>query len=503
MKVTFISPYISTDSMGIRIIAALLQRDGHRTKVLFMPDRSDQMRRQHLVDVFIYAPEVLEQVVEHCRGSDLVGITLMTQYFDAASQLTAAIKTNLGIPVIWGGIHPTVRPEECLSHADMVCVGEGEICVPELARRLEAGESLDDIPGIWVRDTEGKIKNNGAAPLVKDLDSLPFPQYNFEDDMLLWYGRLVPFTRETLFRHLHLYFPALSDCREVSYQLISTRGCPYSCTFCGETPLDDLYGKSKYLRRRGIDSILAEIRWALDYIGPFGQICFCDDTFLARPQGEIEEFARRYKQEIGKEFYCLVSPANVIEGKMRVLVDAGLTNIGMGIQSGSDTLLREYNRGSFGNLGQVKRAIEILDGFSDRLTPYYDFIHEYPFETNDDLLQTLDLIASLPRKAKIRCYSLVPYPGTEVYNRVKREGVITDDHREIYRRVFGARHKPNYLNFLIDIAQLPIPRKILKALIHPALVAWLGRPTVGRAILETYIAMKKFKRMMMPNMSGL
>ncbi len=502
MKVTFISPYLSTDCMGIRIIAAMLRQQGHQTKILFMPDRSDQMRRQHMVDVFVYEPDVLDQVVENCKGSDLVGITLMTQYFDAAAQLTGVIKKRLGIPVIWGGIHPTVRPEECLSHADMVCVGEGEIALPELVGRMAAGESCDNVPGVWARKGD-EIVDNGPAPLVEDLDSIPFPYYTFDSDMLLWEGKLIPFTREALYRHLHLYFPALTDCRDVSYQLITTRGCPYSCSFCGESPLDELYGKKKYVRRRSVDNLLGEIKWALDYIGPFGQICFCDDSFLARPIEEIRDFAERYKREIGLQFYCLVSPANVSVEKIRILVDAGLTIIGMGIQSGSDRLLREYNRGKFGSIKHVKEAIRILDMFSDRLTPYYDFIHEDPYETDEDLLQTVDLIASLPKKARIRAYSLVPYPATELYNKVKRDGLIKADHEEIYSRVFGARHKPNYLNFLIDISQMPIPRKALKLLIHPVLFAYLGRPIVGRAILDFYIAMKKLKRMIMPRMSGL
>lgn len=488
--------------MGIRILAALLRQEGHQVNILFLPDRSDQMRRQHMVDVFVYEPSVIDQVIDNCRGSHLVGISLMTQYFDAATQLTREIRRRLQAPVIWGGIHPTVRPEECLSHADMVCVGEGEISVPHLLRNMAVGESCDNIPGIWLRKGSHVI-STGPAPLVDDLDSIPFPAYEFGSDMLLWDGRLIPFTREALYRHLHRYFPALSNCLDVSYQLISTRGCPYSCTFCGESPLDELYGKRKYVRRRSVDNLLAEIKWALDHIGPFGQICFCDDSFLARPLDEVSEFASKYQKEIGLQFYCLASPANVTAEKMHVLVEAGLTIIGMGIQSGSDRLLRHYKREKFGSIKHVREALRVLEMFSDRLTPYYDFIHEDPYETDEDLLQTLELIASLPAKARIRSYSLVPYPATEFYNKVKNDGLITDDHREIYNRVFGARHKPNYLNFLIDIAQMPIPRKVLKLLIHPHLFACLGRPPVGRAILDFYIAMKKFKRMIMPHMSGL
>jgi anaerobic magnesium-protoporphyrin IX monomethyl ester cyclase len=503
MNITFLSPYLSMESMGIRIMSALLRDQGHQTKTFSLPDRGDQMRRQHMVDVFIYDPTVLEQVVENCRGSDLVGITLMTQYFDAAVQLTKTIKEKLGTPVIWGGIHPTTRPEECLNYADMVCVGEGEISVPELVRRMAAGEAYQNVPGIWVKNAKGEVVNNGAAPLVENLDSLPFPLYDLDTDMMLWQGNLIPFTRETFHKHLHLYFPAVSNCKEVAYQLITTRGCPFSCSFCGEAPMDELYTKPRYLRRRSLDNILSEIKWAHERLGPFGEICFCDDTFPARPMAEIEEFARRYKKEIGLPFYCLVSPSNVTEKRMQILVDAGLAVIGMGIQSGSDHVLAEFTRSSFGSIKHVKEAVRILDLFNDRLTPYYDFMHEYSYETDEDLLQTLDLITSLPPKARIRCYSLVPYPGTDIYQRSKRDGLIIDDHKEIYSRVFGARRKPNYLNFLIDIAQKPIPRKLLRLLIQPKAYALLGKPVVGKLMLDIYIGLKKLKRVFMPNITGL
>jgi anaerobic magnesium-protoporphyrin IX monomethyl ester cyclase len=503
MNITFISPYLSTDAMGIRILSAILRERGHKTKILFLPDRSDQMRRQHLVDVFVYDPEVLQQVVESCKGSDLIGISLMTQYFDAAAQLTKAIKQTLDVPVIWGGIHPTTRPDECLSYADMVCVGEGEISVPVLVNRMSAGESRENVPGIWTKNAGGEAVRNGASPLVENLDSLPFPHYDFETDMMLWQGKLIQFTREAFHRHLHLYFPALSNCEVVAYQLITTRGCPFACTFCGEAPMDSLYTKARYLRRRSIDNILSEIKWALAHLGTFGEICFCDDTFLARPMAEIENFALRYQDEIGLPFYCLVSPSNITEKKTKMLVDAGLSVIGMGIQSGADRILAEFGRSSFGDVKHVKEAVRVLDLFSDRLTPYYDFMHEYAYETDEDLLQTLDLITSLPPKAKIRCYSLVPYPGTDIYDKSKRDGLIVDDRREIYSRVFGARRKPNYLNFLIDIAQMPVPRKLLRFLIQPKVFALLGKPSVGKLMLNIYIFLKKLKRIVKPNMRGL
>ena len=67
----------------------------------------------------------------------LVGITLMTQYYDAGVQISQRLKAKIKAPIIWGGIHPTVRPEESLNHADIVCIGEGEMALLELIQKME------------------------------------------------------------------------------------------------------------------------------------------------------------------------------------------------------------------------------------------------------------------------------------------------------------------------------------------------------------------------------
>ena len=129
MHVTLISPYPDITAFGMRTISAHLKRYGHRTRLVFIPDPfGDDLRH----DVKRYSDPILDQVAHLCKDSDLIGITLMTNYFDGAVQVTERIKRDSDIPVIWGGIHPTIRPEESLKHADIVCVGDGEDAILEL-----------------------------------------------------------------------------------------------------------------------------------------------------------------------------------------------------------------------------------------------------------------------------------------------------------------------------------------------------------------------------------
>ena len=131
MKIVLISPYPDITSFGLRTISAHLRRHGHRTRLVFVPDAlGDDL----LYGVKRYEDHVLDELIELCRDADLIGITLMTNFFDGAVQITERLKSaGVKAPVIWGGVHPTIRPEESLEHADIVCVGDGEDALLELA----------------------------------------------------------------------------------------------------------------------------------------------------------------------------------------------------------------------------------------------------------------------------------------------------------------------------------------------------------------------------------
>ena len=155
-----------------------------------------------------------------------------------------------------------------------------------------------------------------------------------------------------------------------------------------------------------------ELVWAKETFPFIGEICFCDDTFASRSFTDIQEFAQQYKEKISLPFYILVCPANVEKMKFDLLVDAGLTNVGMGIQSGSKRIIGLYNRQRVGNIEHSLKAAQILNSYKDRLLPYYDFIVENPYETREDILDTVRLLIKLPRPYQTRCRPLtiaVPY----------------------------------------------------------------------------------------------
>lgn len=117
MKVALVSTYIHPVALGLRFVSSYIKAVGHDVEILFMSSRSDSAEAD-------FTPEVLDVFVEHCRKADLI---VMTNTFFRACTLTETLrKAGVRAPILWGGTHPTVAPEESLEVADMICVGEGE-----------------------------------------------------------------------------------------------------------------------------------------------------------------------------------------------------------------------------------------------------------------------------------------------------------------------------------------------------------------------------------------
>lgn len=461
MKLTFISLGLSTDAIGIRILCSLLKQRGHAAQLIFLPSIADIERRVTGTGLQ-YPKHVLEQVTDLCRHSGVVGLSVMTHHCTAARSLTQHLKASLSVPVMWGGVHPTVVPEECLQWADIVCVGEGESAVTELADRLAGGSSLAGIEGIWFRDESGRVVSSDMGKLADNLDELPFPDYSFDDHHLLVKEELRPMTSQAWRDHLLRFFPPFNrkNFNRPAYQVLSARGCPYHCTFCGEVPVAEMY-KGRYFRKRSVKHLIEELEWVKRTFSFIGEVCFCDDTFPSRPLSELAEFTELYKERIGMPFYCLASPANVRKDKFDLLVDAGLTTVGMGIQSGSPNVLHLYERDNPGNLDRILEATKILNSYPG-LLPYYDFIVENPFERKEDVLATVRLMAKLPRPMRTRVYALSFFPGTPLHAKGVTAGLVGAN---VYEKTFGQRSQGGYLNFLIDLTKHRLPQWLLKLLV--------------------------------------
>lgn len=449
MEICLISLIEDVGCTNLRYLSSYIRSHGHTTRLVFLPRLFSEGWPENESYKYPYSPEVLEQIGEISGDSDLVGLSLMTCHLDNAIHVTSFLKQK-GKTVIWGGVHPTINPHECLDYADLVCVGEGECKTVELLDRMAEGHLPEDIQADGI--LTGKNRQLTAGQVIHNLDELGFPDFDMDHQYMLYENSVVQLDKANFSTYLnHCYRTSLS------------RGCAYACTYCCNNvfkQLDD--GKVKKIRWRSIDDQIEELMHAKTLVSNLSQIDFSDDTFLARPYEKIEEFAARYKEEVGVNFRILSSPLSITPEKIRVLADAGLFFVGMGVQSAYEPVRKIYRRRE--SLEQVKKAGEIIKKVSaesgKRITIRYDFIIDNPWGGERDVEESIRFAMTLEKPLELSIFSLVFYPGTELYKRAKEEGLISDELNEIYR-VTQLLPKPTYMNEVFVLLGLGCPKWII------------------------------------------
>jgi radical SAM superfamily enzyme YgiQ (UPF0313 family) len=491
MKITLISPYSSLASLGVRSISASLKKAGHAVTMLFLT--SSPFSR------LSYSGELLDRITELCRDSGLIGISLMSGNFSQAERITSTLKSRLHAPVIWGGIHPTSRPEECLQVADIVCIGEGEGTIVELAARMETGADYSDVRNLWLT-IEGKIRKNDLRPLIQDLDSLPFMDYDLDGHHIFTEGDLlVPMTKGILHERLaleHTLVPGTGV-----YQTIWTRGCPYHCSYCCNDIFHTLYKGQRIVRKRKASSIIDEIHKIKNEFDFISNVCFHDDSFFAVSTDDLKEFCDLYRKKIDMPFVCLGDPQLTSEEKLKLVVDAGLRSIQVGIESGSEKTIALYRRSHFNSRNMLKLA-EIINKFMPRLSVHYDLIVDNPYETDEDLLETIRMLLNIPYPYNVQLFSLTFFPGTALHRKADADGLLGDEKEEAenYENYYG-RIKPTYLNFALKLLSLNVSKSVVRFMIHPRMLAIFNRKWFGALLFmpskgakRTFHAIRKIKK---------
>ena len=472
MHVVLISTYVQPVALGMRYVSAYLKQAGQRVTCLFVC--SERQGSEPLAD------SLLADIVAHCKDVDVVGLSLMTNSFFRSCQITEALrKGGVRAPILWGGTHPTVAPEESAQVADFVCIGEGEKAMLEFVENVRSGRDPSDTRGFaFMKD--GRLVRNPIYPLTDDLDTYPFPDYDMSDHLVAHKGRLVPVEPKLLGGTLR------------RYRLSSTRGCPYSCSFCNNGTQLRIYREAGYgpmwVRKRSADSIIAEIEHARANYPSIREVNLIDDLFLIRNEQEVQVFVDAYKQRVNLPIQLDAFPTTVTEDKIRRLADLPLRLISMGIQSGcQDTLVNIYNRPT--RIERVAEAIRTISAAG--LYAEYHYLVNNPFESEDSLVETLRFVADHHHgPAKVRYFPLQFYPGSVMYQRARDEGVIGERHEAAYSGVYHGKafiKKARYLEIWLRVAVGLRNAGVSSATVH-RVIGLATHPTIRRCLDHRWFA---------------
>jgi anaerobic magnesium-protoporphyrin IX monomethyl ester cyclase len=367
------------ENLGVMILIACLKRSGHEAGCFIAAEESD----------------VVEAVREY--APDIIGFTTISGMHRWCIETARKLKTADNL-IVLGGPHPTFFPEVIQEDGvDIVCIGEGEEAIVELADRFPDLDAIGGIRNLHVKIRDSVIRND-PRDLIRDLDELPFPD------------------RESYYRYRALRMNSRKT-------VLSSRGCPYACSFCFNSSYRRLYAhKGKTVRFRSPGNMIQEIleiqrRYRLE------SVFFQDDTFVLQTDW-LFPFLSDYRKKVGLPFTCLVRADLVTEEIVRALKCAGCVCVQFGVESGNEHIRNRILGKGIAD-AQIIETGRLLRKHKIRFKTYN--MLRIPHETIENAFETVGINwhvkADFPWAAILH-----PYPKTEVAEYMTEQRLLPSDY---------------------------------------------------------------------------
>lgn len=382
MRICFVAKEF--ESLGIEYLSSFLKNNSHEVFLVYDPALFDDTvcNSDLLKKIFSYKEEVAKKVI--LGEPELICFSVVSDNLIWAYNLAAEIKKYINIPIVFGGIHPTSVPEFVLENknVDFVVMGEGEYALLDLVNNLEDEQPDYAMPNICLRKN-GKIIKNNLRPLNKDLDSLPFP------DKGLFYNVLPKVNKH--------------------YTIITSRGCPYNCTYCGNSLLKKIYkNQGVFFRRRSTNNVIQELELAKDKYH-IKDVIFDDEVFT-HDVNWLKEFSASYEHKINLPCFLWVHPNTITEETVFYLKRMNCYAVEMGVQSINPKIREEVLHRYYSN-ERLKSAIKLLK--TNKISCIVDNIVALPKEDIRDV-KSLVQFYNETRPDKIYVFYLRFFPKTEI-----------------------------------------------------------------------------------------
>jgi anaerobic magnesium-protoporphyrin IX monomethyl ester cyclase len=426
MRVLFVYPNVRGLYMlppAVAILSALLKQEGHDCRLFDttywnVPEAgadSEAHKERHLHvrpyeknphEVTLKTTDVYEEfnaVVDDFRPQ-LIAVSCTEDLFPFAINLLGRLRDKHGAKTIIGGIFATFAPDKCIRYPeiDIVCIGEGEIPLTELCRRMETGKSYLFVPNLWVKHG-GMVQKNPLGKVV-DIEATPLLDLD-------------------IFEQARFYRPFDGKIYK-TFPVETHRGCPYRCAYCNSPMQMDLYkteAADNFFRLKTVENVRKELRYYKDGYGA-EYMYFWADTFLALSDKYLQELAEMYESEIGLPFWCQTRPETLTEKRVKLLKKMGCHRVGVGVEHGNPQFREQMLDRRVSN-ETIVSGLRILNDYDIKFS--VNNIVGFPGETRELAFDTIRLNRLIGADTR-NMYTFVPFHGTALREIAVKKGFIDE-----------------------------------------------------------------------------
>jgi len=389
---------------GVAALSAYLKRGGHETSLVIYDSSIDEQIFQDRIRAF---------------DPGLIAFTVMTYQWEPTRHLMHLARTASAAPIICGGYHPTLYPDQVIQdpNCDVACLGEGEVPLLELCNRLDDNRRHTDIPGLVVKERRANrpsiIHRNPVAPLVDDLDEFPF-----------WDRDIFPIERILSTRGLG----TLSHTRW-TMPVGAGRGCPDQCTYCSAPAMMRFYrGAGRWIRKRSPENLVAELKEIKERY-PVKIFEFWDERIDIYPAW-LEKFCELYKREVGLPWTADMRVERATLDILKPMAEAGCYMAWFGVESGNEQYRANYLKRWMTN-EQIIQAFENCRNLGIETLSLN--MLGLPDETPEMARETIELNRKL-RADNLLFFTYQSFPGTELGEYSMAMGMVPDSSVFWYER---------------------------------------------------------------------
>jgi radical SAM superfamily enzyme YgiQ (UPF0313 family) len=416
MRVLFVYPNLYTQmgfNHGLASLSACLREAGHETQLVNLNENLPPVPSR----------EELFALIAAWRPG-LIAFSCLTQQYRAGLELArwlrvAAREAQLELPaLIVGGVHPTMVPSEVMADGawDHVGVGECEDALVELVRRMERGETPDDVPNFLSWKGGRRPSAADRAPAAQDLwvhnpvgafpdlTRLPVPDYALFDTQ------------------------RITDQKHGWFGLLSSRGCPYRCTYCLNHKIVDRYREelgtsttgTGFFRFRPPQLLVDEIRGVLERYHGIGTLIFDDDLFTYNVEHALAVCAAYEASGLRVPFVVNSHVQQLDPRVAKALARAGCRILKLGIESGSPRVRKDVLQRFMSN-ADILETVAVAEAHGLHTSGF--LMVGLPYETRAERWETVDLLAQ-SRVGRFRTSLFYPFPGTESHRLAVQGGFV-------------------------------------------------------------------------------